>query len=581
MTFQAKHFLYSSPGSKANRRAVFSFCLGSEALHHLSLLTAPSHSAYSMSNKADYYLFTESYPGLPKENGSIHQCKSGITYNKLAYLRLLSSYHEVLYLDLDVIISSKAPSIFELYSGSSASVIAFNEAHLDLAGKKQAINEITSFLGGSEWPETIYFNSGVFLVRPDALELDKLIPEKLFTGLWSEQTYLNWMIHNHNLSWLELDRRFNCIVPLGSENEVAQSYFWHFAGMTSPGGFNDKNSYEHRTQYVAKFIMTHSALQFNCTIQSLNENVAMQKPLSDPKAVTSDSIIDRSVRVQSSLAQKSKGNDEEYKTTGKDKQYCANQSPARATFDLSSIKSSLLSLQKLTNSSPMKKQVALLLRGPLRLPPAIHARLALDIHSLATKIFPGFDVIPFLLTYTNSTSEQLESCLSYASILKIREPSIEDFSGTEQESLLTPFANGGSRLNAFKQYYSMQAWVDYFRASPFACDHIFYARTDVAVDIPDLSPWRSDGHYTSAHVKGKDGAPWSCDYIGSAPTSLFCKAWDFGSERNLLDAVVNAEKGEDPLDELLQRCNIPTSNAVMRFGGHLIRSEDDFAAFWS
>jgi hypothetical protein len=277
MKFQIDRFLVSSTGSAVKTRAVFSFCIVDPSIFSLGLVTSLSHAAYSIASDADYYLFTQPCPGLPLPCGSIHQSRSGVTYNKLGYLRLLSDYHDVLYLDIDVLVSRKAPCIFDLYSGSRDSLVAWNESHLDPTGKGKAIKQVTDFLGGRCWPETIYLNSGVFLARPGLLALDELVPEKLFLGLWSEQSYLNWMLHNFDLSWLEMDRRYNCIVPLCTDEEIMSSYFWHFAGMTSPVGDGDANSYSHRTEYVKSFALMHSDAQYDCVVRCVRDELCFSR----------------------------------------------------------------------------------------------------------------------------------------------------------------------------------------------------------------------------------------------------------------------------------------------------------------
>lgn len=225
-------------------------------------------------------------------------------------------------------------------------------------------------------------------------------------------------------------------------------------------------------------------------------------------------------------------------------------------------------------------KLALLFRGPMRLQPHIHAAILLQSYSTILRLF-SCDVEPFLLTYPGAAASEVEDALGFAKITKIREPDEKHIDSLGEPGLHIPLANGGSRINAYKQYYSMNNWVKDFRENTFGCSHVFYARTDVAVDIPSAACWLNEDGYTTAHSRGVDGAPWTCDYVGAAPTDIFCDAWKFDSERHLLSAILNANRGEDPLDMILTQKGIKLYAARMRFGGHLIRASSDLDLFWS
>jgi hypothetical protein len=225
-------------------------------------------------------------------------------------------------------------------------------------------------------------------------------------------------------------------------------------------------------------------------------------------------------------------------------------------------------------------KVALLFRGPARLSLNVHKNILCQTYSTVSNLF-NCKVEPFLLTYTGAATSDLEYCLDFTAITKIREISEIDLDRLGEAGLHKPLVAGGSRINAYKQYHSMHQWVRAFRGSNFGCTHIFYARTDVAFDTVSSSCWLSEDGYTTAHAKGINGAKWTCDYVGAAPISIFCDSWDFGSETHLLEAVLGAQKGEDPLDIAIKEKNIRLHAAYMRFGGHLIRTDRDYDSFWS
>lgn len=264
-----EQFLLSRGSHDSKAKVVFSFCLGGLSMYSLARMTVPSHLAYSEICGADYYLFTEPCPGLPSPHHILHQSKSGVTYNKLACLDCLRDYRQILYLDLDVLVSRHAPPVFEIYSTESFPFAAWNESHLDPSGVKEAIQEVALWSRKQAWPASAYFNSGVFVIRGEVLGRLALVPESLFLGRWSEQTYLNMLINTGEIGWIELDRRFNCIVGLAPDEDVKKSFFWHFAGMTSPSGTLGPNRYFARTVFVREFCVAHAEMQFTQVLDSL------------------------------------------------------------------------------------------------------------------------------------------------------------------------------------------------------------------------------------------------------------------------------------------------------------------------
>ena len=166
---------------------------------------------------------------------------------------MLSHYKSILYLDLVVVITSRAPLISARYQSALADFIAFNESFLNPGGVREAISEIVAYCGGLAWSPDFYFNTGVFLAGGKVAAKIDVCKEKLFIGRWSEQTYLNWLIHNKPFTWKELDRRYNKIAHLRDPLSLAQAYFVHFAGMTSAGRANDKNDYTNRNTLIKKY----------------------------------------------------------------------------------------------------------------------------------------------------------------------------------------------------------------------------------------------------------------------------------------------------------------------------------------
>lgn len=250
MAFDINEFLVA-PCSSDRSKCIFSFALGSE-IQQLKEIVLPSHLKYAEKARADYYCFTKEFPGFPGSSNGLHQQLSGITYNKLAYAHALRDYKKILYVDMDVIISRSAPSIFSVYRSSRVDIVAFNESFVDPDGVIAAINDVVSFYGGNPWSSDFYFNSGVMLLSQNAASAFTVPANGFFIGKWSEQTCINWIIFNSGLSWHELDRRYNLLTTVSRPQSLKHSYFLHFAGTTSPHGIDTENEYATRNEMIMK-----------------------------------------------------------------------------------------------------------------------------------------------------------------------------------------------------------------------------------------------------------------------------------------------------------------------------------------
>lgn len=250
MAFDIDEFLVAS-GSSDRSQCIFSFALGGE-IQQLKDIVLPSHLMYAKRVRADYYCFTKEFPGFPSSSNGLHQQLSGITYNKMAYAHALRSYGKILYVDMDIIITRSAPSIFRVYRSSKVDIVALNESFVDPDGVIAAIDDVVSFYGGRPWSSDFYFNSGVMLLNQSAASAFTIPASGFFTGKWSEQTCINWIIFNRGLTWHELDRRYNLLTTVSRPQSVKHSYFLHFAGTTSPNGIDSENEYATRNDIIRK-----------------------------------------------------------------------------------------------------------------------------------------------------------------------------------------------------------------------------------------------------------------------------------------------------------------------------------------
>lgn len=224
-------------------------------------------------------------------------------------------------------------------------------------------------------------------------------------------------------------------------------------------------------------------------------------------------------------------------------------------------------------------KIAALFRGPIRLEVDTHVQI---IRSNYESIRENLEcnIEPFLLTYTKPVKRRLERSLDFTSVMKIKEPQIEDRLFTAFSEIYKPFSSGHSRLNAFKQYYAMQQWTRYFNSINYDFTHVFYCRTDVALDICDKDNWLTNDGYSTAHAKDVNG-PFTCDYVGSAPVDIFKKVWDTGNQIEIVEFLEKSNRAEDLLDFSIAKNKIKCYGAKMRFGGHIIRENEDWLQFQS
>lgn len=220
-------------------------------------LTKESHLAYAKTCSADYACITKAYVGLPSPVSDRHQMHTGFTYNKIAAIKAHSQYSIVAYIDADVFIRPGSPNVFCSPSLGSAHFLARNE--FDLGGNVQdaigAVNKHTST--SPKWKKNRYYNTGVMIAK--AAFINRLqIPQKLFTGHWSEQTYINWFLNYHKIRCADLDKRFN-YMPVADAGEMMEdSWFIHFAGTSSPGvsetGEPLANDQQMRVTFMKKYL---------------------------------------------------------------------------------------------------------------------------------------------------------------------------------------------------------------------------------------------------------------------------------------------------------------------------------------
>lgn len=150
-------------------------------------------------------------------------------YQKLSVIyNNLKKYDRVAWIDVDILISKAAPSIFDEVPEGKIGI--FNEG---LWTPREMAIEDWERLTGFKFPPNTYYNAGVVVADRTHQEVFKL-PEKLIDH-YGDQTYLNQQIIKSNFPVHALSHHWN---RMANTNIIGEdpyiSHFIHFAGQYSP-----------------------------------------------------------------------------------------------------------------------------------------------------------------------------------------------------------------------------------------------------------------------------------------------------------------------------------------------------------
>ncbi|WP_068464565.1 glycosyltransferase [Oleiphilus sp. HI0080] len=160
-------------------------------------------------------------------------------YAKTKVHELLKEYEKVLFIDIDILITPRAPNLFELFA-SNDEIFAAVPVERFYNGVKREKNNLQAALGEINWTQP-YFNSGVMLVGRSHSHIlnphDGLIQkwhkwkkDNNKTGL-NDQSIFNYRVNKDCLKLTELDRRFNFTRATQDFNKRFNCYFMHYAGL--------------------------------------------------------------------------------------------------------------------------------------------------------------------------------------------------------------------------------------------------------------------------------------------------------------------------------------------------------------
>jgi len=150
-------------------------------------------------------------------------------YAKLEVIgKALNIYKRVCFIDADVLISDKAPNIFDVVPAGKVGM--FNEAPWVL---ERHLNDLKSWkeLSGQDLKQGQYYNTGV-MVFDNNLDFG---PPDFLVNHYGEQSFINQHIVDHNVDVFELNYKWNrmsCTWIKGIDPRDA--HFIHFAGQNYP-----------------------------------------------------------------------------------------------------------------------------------------------------------------------------------------------------------------------------------------------------------------------------------------------------------------------------------------------------------
>ena len=205
---------------------VFTIAIG-ENYKKIADLTAPTMIAYADKIGAEFKCLTEQ--------------KVALTYpywEKFIVGEFLESYEKVLFIDVDAIVRSDCPNLFELVPADEIGL--YNEGLLTTEAEKAehfSVMQKTFKEYDQPWPEAYdgrFYNSGIMVV-PRSMKWLFVKPEHEMFDNFREQAYLNMMliISNSVAKVFDIGYKFNrmyYVDPKVKEHRL-KSYIVHYAGI--------------------------------------------------------------------------------------------------------------------------------------------------------------------------------------------------------------------------------------------------------------------------------------------------------------------------------------------------------------
>lgn len=184
-------------------------------------------------------------------------------YEKFQLYNLIDDYDQIVFVDTDILISPRTPSLFDLVPNDRFAAVS--EAKFSKAGRDIQLTQ--EILGEVEWKND-YFNSGMMVFGKAHKSLFDPTREQLkiwstgefrknHTNLLNDQPYLNHRINELGISLIEMGYQYNHTRVITRTHTRFKSYMIHYAG---PSG----HRYGSRLEQLHKdFIVFNSNIYLN------------------------------------------------------------------------------------------------------------------------------------------------------------------------------------------------------------------------------------------------------------------------------------------------------------------------------
>jgi len=162
-------------------------------------------------------------------------------WEKMQLRDVLSSCDRVAWMDVDLVVSPKAPSIFE--AAPAGHLSAFDEGKVFTDRENQFPPEIVHYkiqIPPAAARQFSYFNSGVMVVDAVHRDLFVLPQDPKRDSIMHDQTYLNLRAHALKLPFHDLTSRWNGLHSIHPKSERHTLWTVHYAGYPKTADWVDR-----------------------------------------------------------------------------------------------------------------------------------------------------------------------------------------------------------------------------------------------------------------------------------------------------------------------------------------------------
>ena len=215
------------------KSCVVTQALGDQWLEVLAL-TKPRMEAYCKRTEQDFISIEKPLAHPPQ-------------YTKLVIGNLMATrgYDQATFFDADILIARDCEDISNFMFHEAAEskdncefdFLAFNEG--DYLDRKNGLADLAKTYGFRDDNDFIfprfYFNTGVFVIRKNAIGVLSQPPLGLFPNHFAEQTWINLQLHLWGTKTLDLDPSYNCMTSVEQHfglDRHKDAYIIHYAGQS-------------------------------------------------------------------------------------------------------------------------------------------------------------------------------------------------------------------------------------------------------------------------------------------------------------------------------------------------------------